>query len=46
MGFSGFRVFLTGDESQSASSRLIRLIVPGKPLPFKPEEWPRVVEDS
>jgi len=31
---------------ESASPRVIKLNAPGKPKPFKPEEWPRVVEDS
>lgn len=31
---------------ESASPRLIQEIAPGKPRPFKPEEWPRVVEDA
>ena len=31
---------------ESASPRVIKLIAPGKPKPFKPEEWPSVVEDA
>lgn len=31
---------------ESASSRLIREIAPGKPRPFKTEEWARIVEDA
>jgi radical SAM superfamily enzyme YgiQ (UPF0313 family) len=31
---------------ESASPRLISKIAPGKPKPFKAEEWPRVVEDA
>lgn len=31
---------------ESASPRLIQEIAPGKPRPFKPIDWPRIVEDS
>lgn len=31
---------------ETASPRLIKLIAPGKPKPFKPEEWSNVVENA
>lgn len=31
---------------ESASPRVIEMVAPGKPKPFKPGEWPRVVEDA
>lgn len=31
---------------ETTSPRLIKLIAPGKPKPFKPEEWSKVVEDA
>lgn len=31
---------------ETASPRLLKLIAPGKPRPFKAEEWPQVVEDA
>lgn len=46
LGLGGRRFSIIEVGIESASSRLIRLVAPGKPLPFKPEEWPRVVEDA
>lgn len=31
---------------ETASPRLLKTIAPGKPKPFIPEEWPKIVEDA
>ncbi len=39
-----FLAFQTGIET--GSPRLAKLIMPGKAAPYKPEEWPRIVEEA
>ncbi len=39
-----FLAFQTGIET--GSPRLARIIMPGKAAPYKPEEWPRIVEEA
>ena len=46
LGFTSDKFSIIEIGIESASPRVIELIAPGKPKPFKPEEWPRVVEDS
>lgn len=31
---------------ETLSPRLAKIIMPGKPTPYKPEEWPNIVEDA
>ncbi|MEM1843174.1 MAG: radical SAM protein [Desulfurococcaceae archaeon] len=44
LGESNYSIIQLGIET--ASPRLLQVIAPGKPKPFTPDEWPKIVEEA
>lgn len=46
MGISSRKFSIIQVGIETGSPRLLRIVAPGKSKPFKPEEWPEVVEEA